>query len=99
MKRLLVGAIVLAPIVGAGVAYSAASPSAKLAKQDRVWGGGVIAASTCSINYPFCIGPTARNFAVDAHAEGNGAEAVGNSSYANRSADSCRPAARSGADS
>jgi hypothetical protein len=84
MRKFIVAAVVLAAVIGASVAYSAASPSAKLAKQDRVWGGGVVAASTCSINYPFCIGPTARNVAVDAHAEGDGAEAAGNSSYASQ---------------
>src|SRR5262245_35374215 len=84
MKRLIVGAVLLTAIVGTSVAYSAASPSAKLAKQDRVWGGGVVAASTCSLNQPsFCIG-NARNVGIDGHAEGNGAEAVGNTSYANQ---------------
>ena len=66
-------------VAGASVAFSAASPSAKLQKQDRLWGGGQVAAGTCSITDPdFCIGP-ARNLSVDAHAEGDGSGAVGNS--------------------
>jgi hypothetical protein len=62
---------VLLALVAAGVAYSAASPSAKLQKQDRVYGGGQF-------------GATPRNFAVDAHAQGDGSEAAGNSTYGGR---------------
>lgn len=75
----LVGFVVVACVlVGAGVAYSAASPSAKLAKQDRVYGGGQFG--------PGCFTPilcfvAARNLAVDAHSEGDGSEPVGNSTY------------------
>jgi hypothetical protein len=87
MKKLFVGAVVVVAAVAAGVAYSAASPSAKLNKQDRVWGGGIAAASAtptnlvCAQNDPSVCIPSPRNFAVDAHAEGNGSQAVGNSAY------------------
>jgi hypothetical protein len=69
----------LLALVAAGVAYSAASPSAKLEKQDRVYGGGQFGPG-CFSNSTLCFAE-ARNFSVDAHAEGNGAEAVGNSTY------------------
>jgi hypothetical protein len=79
MKVFILGGLLLAAVVCAGVAYSGASPSAKLAKQDRVWGGGHIPAG-CAINNPDACIPIGRNFAVDAHAEADGSEAVGNSS-------------------
>jgi|SRR5438093_4056746 len=66
-------------LIGAGVAYSAASPSAKLQKQDRVYGGGQFGPG-CFSNSTLCF-PRARNISVDAHAEGNGNEAVGNFNY------------------
>jgi len=71
---LYVGALVA--LVAAGVAYSAASPAAKLQKQDRVYGGGQFGPG-CAAQ---CIA-SARNFALDAHAEGDGNEAVGTSTY------------------
>jgi hypothetical protein len=77
-KKALAAAIVVA-LVGAGVAYSAASPSAKLEKQDRVYGGGQFGPG-CFSNSTICFSE-ARNLAVDAHAEGDGKEAVGNSTY------------------
>jgi hypothetical protein len=71
--------VTLVVLVGAGVAYSAASPSAKLEKQDRVYGGGQFGPG-CFSNGTFCtLNP--RNFAVDAHAQGDGSEATGNSNY------------------
>jgi hypothetical protein len=74
----LVGLTLVLVLVGAGVAYSAASPSAKLAKQDRVYGGGQFG--------PGCFTPTicfvaARNISIDAHSQGDGSEPVGNSTY------------------
>lgn len=77
MKKFGLYAVTLVALVAAGVAYSA-SPSAKLQKQDRVYGGGQFG--------PGCFTPTlcfanARNFAVDAHAQGDGNEADGNSDY------------------
>jgi hypothetical protein len=81
MRTLMLVAVALTAVVGAGVAYSASSPSAKLAKQDRVWGGGHVAAGSCSVNVPTFCPPDARNFAVDAHAEGDGSGAAGNSAY------------------
>ena len=87
MRKFVFCAVTLAAVVSASVAYSAASPSAKLAKQDRVWGGGIAAASAtatnpvCAVNdSTLCLG-NPRNFAVDAHAESDGSEAVGNSAY------------------
>jgi hypothetical protein len=71
--------IALVALVGAGVAYSAASPSAKLDKQDRVYGGGQFGPG-CFSNGPTCF-DNPRNISVDAHAEGDGSEAVGNSTY------------------
>src|SRR5919197_2029925 len=66
-------------LVGAGVAYAAMSPSAKLQKQDRVYGGGHISPG-CFTNSSLCI-EAPRNFAVDGHAQGDGTEATGNSTY------------------
>jgi hypothetical protein len=66
-------------LIGAGVAYAAASPSAKLEKQDRLYGGGQFGPG-CFSNSTLCFSE-ARNFAVDAHAEGDGSEAAGNSTY------------------
>jgi hypothetical protein len=80
---LYVGALLA--LVAAGAAYSAASPSAKLEKQDRLYGGGQFAAGCFNYEdgtqYPLCF-PAARNLSVDAHAEGNDAEAVGDANYA-----------------
>ena len=78
MKKFGLCAVALAALVAAGVAYSAASPSAKLHKQDRLYGGGQFG--------PGCFTPTicfenARNLALDAHAQGDGSESVGNSTY------------------
>jgi hypothetical protein len=85
MRKFVFFAVILAAVVGAGIAYSAASPGEKLAKQDRVWGGGYVAASdgapACSVNEPTICILNPRNFAVDAHAEGDGSQAVGNSAY------------------
>jgi hypothetical protein len=79
MKRFALYALTLAALVAVGGAYSAASPSAKLAKQDRVYGGGQFGPGCFSGGTPCFDNP--RNFAVDAHAEGDGAEAVGSSTY------------------
>lgn len=73
MKTFVLYAGTLVALVAAGVAYSAASPSAKLQKQDRVYGGGQFG--------PGCSTCTARNLAIDAHAQGDGSEAVGDSTY------------------
>jgi hypothetical protein len=80
MKRFVIGAVVVVAAIAAGVAYSAASPSAKLDKQDRVWGGGIAATSAtptnlvCAQNDPSVCIASPRNLAVDAHAEGNGSQ-------------------------
>jgi hypothetical protein len=81
MRKFVLVAVVLAAVVGASVAYSASSPSAKLQKQDRVWGGGDWSGG-CSVNDPSICIPNGRNVAVDAHAEGDGSDAAGNSAYA-----------------
>jgi len=78
VKKFGLYAVTLVALVAAGAAYSAASPSAKLQKQDRLYGGGQFG--------PGCFTPTlcfenSRNFAADAHAQGDGSEAVGNSDY------------------
>jgi hypothetical protein len=79
MKRFVLYALTLAALVGAGVAFAAASPSARLDKQDRVYGGGQFGPG-CFSNSTVCfLNP--RNFAVDAHAQGDGSEAVGDSTY------------------
>jgi hypothetical protein len=81
MSRKTMGALVaVLALIGAGVAYAAASPSAKLQKQDRVYGGGQFGPG-CFTDSDLCFS-TARNFSLDAHAEGDGTEAVGNSNYA-----------------
>jgi hypothetical protein len=69
----------LLALVAAGVAYSAASPSAKLDKQDRAYGGGQFGPG-CFANSAICFA-NPRNFAVDAHAQGDGSEPAGNSTY------------------
>lgn len=76
MKKFLLYAGALVSLVGAGVAYSAASPAAKLQRQDRVYGGGQIGPGCADI----CV-TNARNFALDAHAQGDGSEAAGTSTY------------------
>ena len=79
MKKFALYAFTLAALVGAGVALASASPSAKLDKQDRVYGGGQFGPGCFTGGAP-CF-DYARNFAVDAHAQGDGSEAVGNSTY------------------
>ena len=81
MRKLMFVSVVLMAVVGVGVAYSASSPSAKLAKQDRLWGGGFVAPGTCSINFPDFCPAGARHYAVDAHAEGDGSGAAGDSAF------------------
>ena len=81
MRKLMFVSVVLMAVVGVGVAYSASSPSAKLAKQDRLWGGGYVAPGTCSINFPDFCPAGARHYAVDAHAEGDGSGAAGDSAF------------------
>jgi len=78
MKKFVLYAGVLMSLVGAGVsgAYSAASPTAKLQKQDRLYGGGQIGPGCASV----CV-TNARNFALDAHSQGDGSEPVGTSTY------------------
>jgi hypothetical protein len=78
LKTSLLYVVALSALVGAGLAYSAASPSAKLQKQDRVYGGGQLGPGCFTTTFCFT-NPT--NVAVDAHAEANGAESVGNSTY------------------
>jgi hypothetical protein len=78
-KRIAVCGLAVLALVGAGVAYSAASPSAKLGKQDRIYGGGQFGPG-CFSNSTFCFAQP-RNFAVDGHAEADGAQPVGNSTY------------------
>ncbi|HEU5280230.1 MAG TPA: hypothetical protein VFU26_15175 [Gaiellaceae bacterium] len=79
MKKFGLYLVTLAALVGAGVAYSAVSPSTKLQKQDRVYGGGQFGPG-CFSNSTLCFA-NPRNFAVDAHAEGDGSETAGNSTY------------------
>jgi len=79
MKKFALYGLTLAALVGAGVAFAAASPSAKLDKQDRVYGGGQFGPGCFSGGAPCFL--NARNVAVDAHAQGDGSEAVGNSTY------------------
>jgi hypothetical protein len=79
MKKFTLYALTLAALVGAGVAFAAAAPSAKLDKQDRAYGGGQFGPGCFSGGTP-CF-DLARNFAVDAHAQGDGTEPVGTSTY------------------
>ena len=79
MKRFALYAATLAVLVGAGVAFGSASPWAKLDKQDRLYGGGQFGPG-CFSNSTVCF-ELPRNFAVDAHAQNDGSEAVGNSTY------------------
>jgi hypothetical protein len=60
-SRLLFGALVIA-----GVAYSAGGPNAQLASQTRVYGGGSFVGPDLPVGLQ-------RNFAVDAHANGQAA--------------------------
>jgi hypothetical protein len=73
--------VVIAALLGAAAAYTAASPSAKLAKQDRVWGGGQFGPG-CDLGTGTSCIVIPRNLAVDAHAESDGSGAAGNSTYA-----------------
>ena len=88
MRKFVICTAVLSTVVGAGIAYAAASPAAKLAKQDRIWGGGIAAASAgdtnavCAVNAPSICINRPRSFAIDAHAEGDGSQATGSSGYA-----------------
>ena len=60
----------------ASLAYSSGGPNAQLVPQDRVWGGGGTDPGCFVPNIDFCrTGST--NFAVDAHATGNGQAAYG----------------------
>jgi hypothetical protein len=79
VKKFMLYALALAMLVGAGAGYTAASPSAKLQKQDRVYGGGQYGPG-CFSNTTFCFA-FARNFAVDGHSQGDGNEAAGNENY------------------
>jgi hypothetical protein len=79
LRRFILYALALAALVGAGAAYTAASPSAKLQKQDRVYGGGQYGPG-CFSDTDFCFA-LPRNIAVDAHAQGDGSEATGNETY------------------
>jgi hypothetical protein len=87
-KRIAVHALALLTLVGAGVAYATASPSAKLDKQDRVYGGGQYGPG-CFSNSTFCFA-FPRNFAVDGHAQGDGSEAGGNETYGHPEAPASR---------
>jgi hypothetical protein len=80
MRRaiLLVAGLML--VGGGGVAYTASSPSAKIAKQDRVWGGGQFGPG-CDLGTGTSCIVIPRNLAVDAHAESNGSGATGSSTY------------------
>jgi hypothetical protein len=78
VKKFVLYAGTVFALAAAGVAYSAASPTARLQKQDRAYGGGQFG--------PGCFTPTlcfanSRNLALDAHAQGDGSEAVGDSTY------------------
>ena len=79
MKKVGFYVVTLLALIGAGVAHSAASPGAKLQKQDRVYGGGQFGPG-CFSNSTMCFA-RARNLSVDAHAEGNGADSAGNVNY------------------
>jgi hypothetical protein len=79
MKKFSLYLMTLVALIGAGVAYAAASPNAKLQKQDRLYGGGQFGPG-CFSNSTLCFA-NSRNFSVDAHAEGGGVDAVGNFNY------------------
>jgi hypothetical protein len=81
MKRIIFAAAVMLLSAGVGVAYGVMSPSAKLAKQDRVWGGGQFGPGCDVATGTICI-PNSRNLSVDAHADSDGTGAAGNSAYA-----------------
>lgn len=78
MRTFTLYVVALIAVVGAGVAYAAASPGAKLQKQDRVYGGGQFGPGCFSSAICFA---NPRNVAVDAHAQSDGSEAAGNSTY------------------
>src|SRR4051812_35009327 len=80
MKRAVLFVVAALLVAGGGVAYSAMSPTAKLAKQDRIWGGGQFGPGCDAVTGTICI-PNARDLSVDAHAEADGSQAVGNSAY------------------
>lgn len=80
MRKLVFFALIVAAVLGASAAYSASSPSAKLQKQDRVYGGGQVGAGCYLPDFGICF-DTPRYFSVDSHAESDGRRAVGNSNY------------------
>jgi hypothetical protein len=79
VKRLSLYAALPLVLAVAGVAYAASSPSAKLAKQDRIYGGGQFGPG-CFSNSAVCF-PRPRNLSIDAHAEDSGVEAAGDFNY------------------
>src|SRR6266700_507565 len=83
MKKALLPAVAVLLLAGAGVAYTATSPSAKLAKQDRLYGGGQFGPG-CVSNSTVCFS-NPRNFAVDAHAQGDGTDGTPGISESTRS--------------
>jgi hypothetical protein len=78
VRKFTLYVVALLAVVGASVAYAAASPSAKLQKQDRVYGGGQFGPGCFSSVICFA---NPRNVAVDAHAQGDGTEVAGTSTY------------------
>ena len=79
MKKFSLYLTALVALIGAGVAYAATSPSAKLQKQDRLYGGGQFGPG-CFPNSTLCFAHP-RNVSVDAHADGSDGDAVGNFNY------------------
>jgi hypothetical protein len=79
--KLFVVLLALGALVAAGIAYSAAGPSAQLVHQDRVYGGGTIGPGCLVPDIGICIDDT-RTFAIDAHADSHGRAAFGDVEYA-----------------
>jgi hypothetical protein len=80
VRKLVLFALMLTFVLCASVAYSASSPSAKLKKQDRLYGGGQVGAGCYLPDFGVCL-DAPRYYAVDGHAQGDGSEAVGNSNF------------------
>ena len=76
-KRIAVVLVAVAGTLGgASLAYSTDGPNAKLVHQDRIYGGGGTEPGCYLPDINFCRpGPT--DFAIDAHATGNGHAAYG----------------------
>lgn len=83
MRRIaVVIAVLVAALGGTTLARSTSGPNAKLAQQDRVYGGGTFGPGCFVPDGTLCIDNT-RSFSIDAHAAADGSAAYGDIWYGN----------------